>query len=77
MELLMMAKDDKLSDYYDYLRTRIRISRSSALNFLLIAVIFPIFARTRLNEVTAVWNERIAVVTSLTCFAVAALALFT
>src|SRR3954466_1712965 len=37
-KLLTTLKDDKLSEYFDYVRIRIRISRSSALNFMLITI---------------------------------------
>ena len=49
--LLTTLKDDRLSDYFDYVRIRIRISRSSALNFTLITILSVIFTLTRLGTV--------------------------
>ena len=43
MKLLSENKDDFLSRYFDYVRTRIRISRSSALNFALITLVGEFF----------------------------------
>ncbi len=43
MKLLAKTKDDFLSRYFDYVRTRIRISRSSALNFTLITFFGELF----------------------------------
>jgi hypothetical protein len=77
MDLLMPAKDDKLSAYYDYLRIRIRISRSSAFNFAMIAVLFPIFAVVRLGSVAGVSSGFVAVAVALASAAVAGLALYT
>ena len=41
-KLLFLTKDEWLRKYFDYVRIRIRLSRSTALNFLIIAIIFPI-----------------------------------
>jgi hypothetical protein len=77
MDLLMTAKDDKLSTYYDYLRIRIRISRSSAFNFAVIAVLFPVFAAIRLNGRAGVSSGFVAATVALASAAVAGLALYT
>jgi len=77
MGLLMTAKDDKLSAYYDYLRIRIRISRSSAFNFGVIAVLFPIFAAVRLGGWAGVPTWFLAVSVAIASAAVAGLALYT
>lgn len=47
MKLLSETKDDFLSRYFDYVRTRIRISRSSALNFALITLFGELFVWMR------------------------------
>ena len=77
MHLLMTAKDNNLATFYAYLRIRIRISRSSALNFAVIAVLFPVFAFLRLDG----WAGRsvwfVAVSVALASAAVSALALYT
>jgi hypothetical protein len=77
MDLLMTAKDDKLSAYYDYLRIRIRISRSSAFNFSVIAVLFPVFVAVRLSGWAGVPSWFLAVSVALASVAVAGLALYT
>lgn len=77
MDLLMTAKDDKLSAYYDYLRIRIRISRSSAFNFGVITILFPIFASVRLGGWTGVATGYLAVTVAIASAAVAGLALYT
>ena len=43
MKLLARTKDEGLSRYFEYVRTRIRISRSSALNFALITIFGELF----------------------------------
>jgi hypothetical protein len=47
MKLLTRTKDDSLSRYFEYVRTRIRISRSSALNFALITLFGEVFVLSR------------------------------
>jgi len=47
MKLLSETKGDFLSRYFDYVRTRIRISRSSALNFALITLFGELFVWMR------------------------------
>jgi len=75
-DLLMRAKDDKLAEYFEYLRIRIRISRSTALNFTLIALFFPVFASRYLGGAGMMkWNAGAAV--SVASLLLAALALFT
>ena len=41
--------DERLKDYFSYVRTRIRIARSTALNFLLITLSLEVFLITRLH----------------------------
>lgn len=77
MDLLMAAKDDKLSAYYDYLRIRIRISRSSVFNFAIIAVLFPIFVAVRLGGVAGMPISLLAVVVAVGSAAIAGVALYT
>jgi hypothetical protein len=50
-KLLTTLKDERLSDYFDYVRIRIRISRSSALNFTLITILSIVFTLSRLGFV--------------------------
>jgi hypothetical protein len=50
-KLLTTLKDDRLSDYFDYVRIRIRISRSSAFNFMLITILSIVFTLSRLGSV--------------------------
>jgi len=51
--LLAITKDEALADYLGYVRTRIRISRSASLNFLLITISSIAFTATRLQNVLA------------------------
>jgi hypothetical protein len=46
LKLLMQTKDPSLAAHFGYIRSRIRISRSSALNFALITVTSVIFTIT-------------------------------
>ncbi len=48
--LLFLSKDEWLRKYLDYIRIRIRLSRSTALNSLIIAFIFPAFTWVRLRD---------------------------
>ena len=48
-KLLITTKDETLASYLGYVRTRIRISRSAALNFALITVASVILTFTRLQ----------------------------
>lgn len=76
LDLLMSAKDSKLSSFYEGLRVRIRISRSSFLNFLFLATVLPFFGHFRLAERTdQAWA--ITVATTVSCFLVALAALKT
>jgi len=50
LELLLKAKDGRLTNYFDYLRIRIRISRSTMLNFTIIAIVLPIYLYLRLSH---------------------------
>ena len=47
MKLLTRTKDEFLSRYFEYVRIRIRISRSSTLNFGLITIFGELFILTR------------------------------
>jgi len=47
LELLLKAKDTRLTGYFDYLRIRIRISRSTMLNFTFAAIIAPTYLMIR------------------------------
>lgn len=49
MELLFKAKDPNLWSFYGYLRMRIRVSRSSSFNFILIGLCAFSFIVTRLD----------------------------
>lgn len=77
LELLMTAKDDKLSAYYDYLRSRIRISRSTALNYLLITILSPIYVVVRHGGVIELPVLSICVTLLVFSALVAGLALYT
>ena len=50
LKLLMQSKDPSLASHFGYIRSRIRISRSSALNFALITVTSVIFTITRCRD---------------------------
>jgi hypothetical protein len=50
-KLLTITDDDAFAEYLGYVRTRIRISRSTFLNFLLITLTVVIFTATRLQVV--------------------------
>lgn len=47
MRLYVMSVNEKLSAFLDYLRSRLRLARSSALNFFLITLAAAIFSATR------------------------------
>jgi hypothetical protein len=63
MKLLARTKDDFLPRYFDYVRTRIRISRSSALNFSLITLFGELFIwlrwRPTFGATQGVWMETV------------------
>jgi len=69
MKLLSETKDDFLSRYFDYVRTRIRISRSSALNFALITLFGELFVWMRwqpsFGAKQGVWMGMIALIGGL------------
>jgi len=50
MKVLKDIDDDYLKSYIGYVRTRIRISRSTALNFALITITSLVFTSTRLTN---------------------------
>lgn len=54
MKILYHSNDDFLKNYLGYIRTRIRISRSTALNFLIITILSVIFTITRLNNLKVI-----------------------
>jgi len=52
MNLLRSENDEYLANYLGYIRTRIRISRSAVVNFVLITISAVVFTVTRLQQVT-------------------------
>lgn len=77
MTLLMTARDDRLAAYYEHLRVRIRISRSSAFNFGMIAVLFPIFTTCWVQSFGGVSKWLVAGVVGGLSATIASLALYT
>lgn len=53
MKILYHSNDEFLKNYLGYIRTRIRISRSTALNFLIITILSVLFTIIRLNNLRA------------------------
>jgi len=51
LTLLMRTKDQSLASHFTYIRSRIRISRSSALNFALMTIASMVFTVVRLRSV--------------------------
>ncbi|MGH9751260.1 MAG: hypothetical protein ACREA2_00610, partial [Blastocatellia bacterium] len=49
--LLMRTKDQSLASHFAYIRSRIRISRSSAFNFAMITIASVVFTVVRLRSV--------------------------
>jgi len=55
MRVLMEVKDEFLKSYMNYIRTRVRISRSSVINFALITIASIVFTISKLNGVSKFW----------------------
>jgi len=54
MKILYHSNDEFLKNYLGYIRTRIRISRSTALNFLIITILSVLFTIIRLNNIKTI-----------------------
>ena len=67
IKLLVIAKNEWLAAIFEYSRTRIRISRSTALNFLIITVILPTFIITRLDSLFGTYTWWVAALGFTTC----------
>lgn len=76
MKLLTRTKDDSLSRYFEYVRTRIRISRSSAFNFALITIFGELFILTRWSPAFGVPRWLLAVLIGILGIALTALAFY-
>lgn len=75
-KLLYLSQDDWLRKYFDYIRIRIRISRSSALNFTIISVIFPLLARYRLNDYFGSSTDLVCLLSFITFLSTTFLAIY-
>ncbi|MBC8554680.1 MAG: hypothetical protein H8D23_34140 [Candidatus Brocadiales bacterium] len=60
--LLAMTKDEVMAEYLGYVRTRIRISRSAFVNFLLISIMICIFTATKLRDALGIMYWRVLVI---------------
>lgn len=76
IKLLLLTKDERLGNIFEYSRTRIRISRSTALNFAVIAIALPLFIITRLDNPFGMNKWRVAALGSGTCLLITIFALW-
>lgn len=75
-KLLVVAKNEWLAAIFDYGRARIRISRSTALNFLIITIVLPIFILTRLGPTFGGSTQQVAALGFVTCALITIFALW-
>lgn len=73
-KLFANTKDGSLNDYLSYIRMRIRISRSSTLNFLLLTICLIIFTSTKRNSVNPPLSDGRLIMIEF-CFGIALTAL--
>jgi hypothetical protein len=60
VKLLVVAKNEWLAAIFDHHVTIIRLSRATALNFLIITIVLPIFILTRLDSIFGASTWRVA-----------------
>lgn len=66
IKLLVTANNERLASIFEYSRTRIRISRSTALNFFIITIVLPIFIIKRIESLFGMSKDWLAALGSIT-----------
>ena len=76
VKLLIVAKNEWLAAIFDHHVTIIRLSRATALNFLIITIVLPIFILTRLESIFGASTWRVAALGLVTCALITIFALW-